>query len=223
MGARSRIKQSIIGSLIALAIVGGTGPAAQAAWWQENPALGSTEIPKLLFNSTSEPFSRFVRYGSQPWNFRWVEYRVGAHFDNGAYLDPGYTMSITTPPPPGYVGNFAGDIDGQNNRLAQATHWSYVASPTTTYSAVVQYDTSESWFDSSLTNIGATQIDRLGVATHELGHTLGIGHTTGTNWCPGNPSGNTSVMCASTGAGLTNVRSLFPIDRQAFLELYVGP
>ena len=96
-------------------------------------------------------------------------------------------------------------IDGAGNTLAAYT----------TYTSI-KIDNSENWYAGTGVP-GSTQHDLQSALTHEFGHGVGIGHTSGI-YCPGNT--NNATMCPALPKGTYYARTLEGDDRNAINTLY---
>lgn len=106
-----------------------------------------------------------------------------------------------------------GAIDGSGNTLGVTTVW-YSGGNITR--ATVKFDSAENWYLGAGTP-GPSQVDYRSVATHEMGHALGLAHTQPTN-CPSNP--NKATMCPFYALGTTYMRSLEQDDKNGTNALY---
>jgi hypothetical protein len=102
-------------------------------------------------------------------------------------------------------------IDGPYNVLAQAT---CTPSGGAIVRMSIQFDRDETWYTEGGIPAG-NQLDAIGVATHELGHGLGLDHTQTSN-CGANPA----TMCALYSYGVTYWRSLEQDDRNGLNAKY---
>jgi hypothetical protein len=205
---------AVLASLVA-------APAALASW-QNQPSLGATRNPIIVFDTTNPTALQSpVLAGAGQWNTPFAV-SSGAYFSYSTASPAPF--SVSTAPGVQVTGITSQAIDGPSNVLADARTWVFTSDPSVTHSGLVRYDSAESWYDSTGTSIGASQYDRWGISTHEFGHILDIAHTAnGTQWCTqGAPRSNTSVMCPGTGAGLLNFRYPFAIDRGSYAEIYGG-
>jgi hypothetical protein len=84
--------------------------------------------------------------------------------------------------------------------------------------ATITYDIGENWYYSSGTP-ASNQIDARSIAAHELGHGLGLSHTT-SNYCPAPPSTSMATMCSGYYPGSTYKRSLESDDRNGVSNIY---
>lgn len=194
---------------------------ASAAILRDDSALGSSRNSMIVVDDTIPVAARSPIWGG---GYSWrSEVAYGGYFDSLLGLMEGQ-FSSSTPPPQNWTAATQGPIDGQGVTLAIAKSWVYTANPGITYSSIITYDEAEDWYNSTLVNIGSSQIDRWGTSTHELGHVLGLGHIPdGSQWCPtGQPQNSTSVMCPYTLSGMTNMRYIFPIDAESYAGQYGG-
>ena len=107
-----------------------------------------------------------------------------------------------------------GPIDGPSNQLGEAS-WVYNPSTGEISSASIKFDSNDSWFVSptqNCTGSGGSQ-DIQNVATHELGHAVGLGHVSDT----------LLTMYPHSTAGETLKRTLGNGDRTGMAHLYGEP
>lgn len=97
------------------------------------------------------------------------------------------------------------NIDGAGGAAGNSLFGSYIT-----------FDSSENWYAGSGVP-AANQVDVWSVATHEFGHSLGLGHTSGI-YCPGNT--NDATMCQYIRWGSYYMRTLEGDDRNGVNSKY---
>lgn len=105
------------------------------------------------------------------------------------------------------------NIDGQGNTAAQVQLTILFGIIT---SANMTFDSSENWYAGTGVP-GGSQADLRSAATHEMGHGLGLKHTSGI-YCPGNT--NNATMCLSAPLGSYYWRTLEGDDRNGVNTIY---
>lgn len=105
------------------------------------------------------------------------------------------------------------NIDGINGTAAVTT---LTLSGNTITKATLTIDSSENWYAGTGVP-GSTQVDLRSVSTHEMGHGLGLDHTSGI-YCPGNT--NNATMCNVIPKGTYWMRTLEGDDRNGVNNLY---
>lgn len=109
---------------------------------------------------------------------------------------------------------YLSDIDGKYGVFAVTNVHTKSGNPSETSWFTIQFDSAETWYTEGGIP-GSDKLDAIGVAAHELGHALGLGHT---QWwrCISNPP----TMCASYSYGSTYFRSLETDDKNGLNAQY---
>ena len=102
------------------------------------------------------------------------------------------------------------NIDGSGGTLAQASYW-YSSSTGLITEVDVQVDRAENW--SIASNPASNQFDLQSVMTHEFGHVLRLGHSSGFG-------SEFETMFATTRTGSTRGRTLYCGDKRGAQTLY---
>lgn len=209
-----------IAMLAAVVLINAVPSPAGAVWRSNSGGLG-TNRPIIYFDASVPTATRSpVSQGA----LRWNNLNGPARFVFETGTSP-TRWNVSTPPPERVVGVMYSNIDGRNNVLADARSWVYTQDPSITYSSIVRYDTSETWSNITGGSIPAGSYDRFGLSTHELGHVLGLQHTTqGSQYCPTpDSSAAISVMCPTISPGNTRWRTPYPFDVGSYGQIYGSP
>jgi hypothetical protein len=105
-------------------------------------------------------------------------------------------------------------IDGKYGVLAETSVWH---SGAIIVSMSIRFDDDDKWYKGT-GSPPSSRADVWGVAAHEFGHALGLGHTN-----QGCGVGSGPTMCAYTNYGESNKRSLETDDRNGINAIYPNP